>query len=173
MAVLQLYRMYLNHVHLTEHGLYWCAAKTRGHGDTRTWRKDHQLWCISPCLRVTPSPRHLPWLRQEVQLLEAATHNGFGVQTQPLLQQRGIGATEVVVVVQVAFEQLFRRQGWIFPVQPTLDRIADYKGDTTRAVVCPRAVVMHAPAKLREQKDHHVRAGVMLLQVLVECADGI
>jgi len=70
-------------------------------------------------------------------LLEAATNDGFGIQAQPLLEQRGIGATEVVVVMQVAFEQLLRRQGWVLPVQPTLHRIADHKGDTARAVVCP------------------------------------
>src|SRR5713101_2247367 len=106
-------------------------------------------------------------LREEGKLLKAATNGGFGVQTQPLLQQRSIGATEVVVVVQVAFEQLLRRQGGVFPVQPALDRIADDKGDAARAVVGPRTVVMHPPTKLREEKDHDIGAGVVLLQVLV------
>src|SRR5215475_2920231 len=112
-------------------------------------------------------------LREEGKLLKAAANDRFSVQTQPLLQQRGIGATEVVVIVQVAFEQLLRCQGWVFPIQPALNRIADDKGDAAGAVVGPRTVVMHAPAKLREQKDHDVRAGVVLLQVLIERADSI
>ena len=55
-------------------------------------------------------------------LLKAAANDRFGVQTHPLLQQRGIGATEVVIVVQVAFEQLLRRQGGVLPIQPALDQ---------------------------------------------------
>src|SRR5712691_685075 len=152
MAVLQLYRVDLNHVHLLTQ---WFVVSDE---------------CLVQA-SVSLTTNH--YFLEEGQLLEAATNDGFGVQTQPLLQQRGISATEVVVVVQVAFEQFLRRQGWVFPVQPALHGIADYKGDTARAVVCPRAVVMHAPAKLREQQDHHVGAGVVLLQVLVKRADGI
>src|SRR4029450_6716681 len=45
-------------------------------------------------------------LREEGKLLKAAANDGFGVQAYPLLQQRGIGTTEVVIVVQVAFAPL-------------------------------------------------------------------
>src|SRR5205823_9715836 len=122
MAVLQLYRVYLrDHIYLIEHELLgfcpeppFLSPSPEGRG-----RMNYLL--------AEALPKTLP-LREESMRLKATAHDGFGIQTQPLLQQRGIGATEVVVVVQVAFEQLLRRQGGIFPVQPALDRIADDKG---------------------------------------------
>src|SRR5215471_16352910 len=72
----------------------------------------------------------------EVKLLEGAPQNSLGVQAHPLLQQRRVGAAEVVVPLEIAFIQLLRLQGRILSIQATFDRIADYKGHAARAVVC-------------------------------------
>ena len=68
-------------------------------------------------------------LRDEIELLEAPPNNGLGVQTQPTFQKRGIGATEVVIVVQVALKQLIRVEGGVFSIQPALHGVADHKGN--------------------------------------------
>src|SRR5262245_35956012 len=107
----------------------------------------------------------------EVKLLEGAPQNGLGVQAHPLLQQRRVGAAEVVVPLQVAFVQLLWRQGRILAVQTTFHRIADHKGHATRAVVRSGAVLLHAAAELGEHEDHHLLVGLMLLQIVVEGAD--
>src|SRR5262245_29355615 len=72
----------------------------------------------------------------EVKLLEGTPQNSLGVQAHPLLQQRRVGAAEVVVPLEIAFVQLLRLQGRILPIQATVDRIADHKGHAARAVVC-------------------------------------
>src|SRR5262245_48971358 len=101
MTVLQLYRVDLSrssHVSLPEHGRFGClhAPPPGRRGGSRNppgadaWRFPYRL-------------------REEGMLLEAATNDGLAVQTQPLIDQRGIGATEIVVVVQVAIEQFLRR----------------------------------------------------------------
>src|SRR5215475_3297553 len=72
----------------------------------------------------------------EIKLLEGAPQNSLGVQAHPLLQQRRVGAAEVVVPLEIAFVQLLRLQGRILPIQATFDRITDHKGHAARAVVC-------------------------------------
>ena len=79
------------------------------------WSVVSDWWPAGAC-----SPHHGPPatshdLLEEAKLLEAATHDGLGVQTQPLVDQRGISATEIVVIVQVAIEQFLRRQRWYSP----------------------------------------------------------
>ena len=57
-------------------------------------------------------------------------------------------------------------QGRILAVQSTLHRIADDEGVTARAVVGPRAVVMHAPAEFGEHKEHHIVGSIVLFEIM-------
>src|SRR4029450_3944367 len=107
----------------------------------------------------------------EIKLFEGAPQNRLGVQAHPLLQQRRVGAAEVIVPLEIAFVQLLRLQGRILPIQATLDRIADHKGPAARAVVCARTVLLHAAAELSEHEDHHLLIGMVLLQIMVEGTD--
>src|SRR5712691_1394765 len=69
------------------------------------------------------------------ELLELAVDNRRGLQAQPLLQERRIGATEVVVEVQIALQLMLNLQARILAVHPALHRTADDKGRAARAVV--------------------------------------
>jgi hypothetical protein len=104
-------------------------------------------------------------------LLERSTHDRLGIQAHPPLQEGGVGAAEVIVEVEVAFHEFPRLQGRILAVQSTLHRIADDEGVTARAMVGPRAVVMHAPAEFGEHKEHHIVGGIVLFEVIVEGTD--
>src|SRR3989441_13301393 len=109
-------------------------------------------------------------LVQEGRLLEPATGNRFGVQLQPLLQNRRIDATEVRARVQVALNQLFRLEGGILPVVTTFDLVTEDEGWPGCTVVRPRAVVVDAAPELREQQDDDVVGVVVLAEV---CHEGL
>src|SRR5206468_7624281 len=65
----------------------------------------------------------------------AATYDRLGIQAHPPFQEGGVGAAEVVIVVEIAFHEFPRLQGRILAVQSTLHCIADDEGVTARAVV--------------------------------------
>src|SRR6266699_1590806 len=105
------------------------------------------------------------------ELLELAVDNGRGLQAQPLLQERSIGATEVVVEVQIALQLIINLQGRIRAVHPTLHRVADDKSHAAGAMVASRAIVADATPKLGEDEQHGVVRTAMLLQVVHEAPD--
>ncbi len=73
---------------------------------------------------------------------------------------------------QVALRQVFRLPGRILAILPTLHRVADHKGHATRAVVCARAVIAHAPTELGEQEHEHIIGGMVFSEVSEEGFDG-
>src|SRR5262245_48962858 len=107
-----------------------------------------------------PSP-----LVQEGRLLEAAAGDRFGIQLQPLLENRRVDAAEVGARVQVALNELLRLEGGVLAVVTTFDLVAEDEGRPGGAVVRPRAVVVDAAAKLREQQDDDVVGMVVLAEV--------
>src|SRR5215470_14374993 len=107
-----------------------------------------------------PSP-----LVQEGRLLEAATGDRFGIQLQPLLENRRVDAAKVSARVQVTLNQLLRLEGGVLPVVTTFDRLAEDEGRPRGAVVRPRAVVVDAAAELREQQDDDVVGVIVLAEV--------
>src|SRR5215470_9513697 len=115
-----------------------------------------------------PSP-----LVQEGRLLEAATGDRFGIQLQPLLENRRVDAAKVSARVQVTLNQLLRLEGGVLAVVTTLDLLAEDEGRPGCAMVRPRAVVVHAAAELREQEDDDVVSVVVLAEVRREGLEAI
>src|SRR5438046_10271621 len=95
-------------------------------------------------------------LVQEGRLLEPATGDRFGIQLQPLLENRRVDAAEVRTRVQVALNQLLRLEGGILAVVTAFDLLTEDEGWPRRTVVRPRAVVVHAAPELREQQDDDI-----------------
>src|SRR5439155_17144492 len=138
-------------------------------------REAHRLGIVEPRarLRATPdgvaplvdsSTRHrckrhasLPSaLVQEGRLLEPATGDRFGIQLQPLLENRRVDAAEVRTPVQVALNELLGLEGGIFAVVAPVDLVTKDESGAGRTMVRPRAVVVHASPELREQQDDDV-----------------
>src|SRR5215510_3678135 len=107
-----------------------------------------------------PSP-----LVQEGRLLEAATGDRFGIQLQPLLENRRIDAAEVGAWVQVTLHQLLRLERGVLAEVATFDLVAEDEGRPGGAVVRPRAVVVDAAAELREQQDDDVVGMIVLAEI--------
>src|SRR6266478_1406584 len=104
-------------------------------------------------------------LVQEGRLLEPATGDRFGIQLQPLLENRRVNAAEVRARVQVALNQLLGLEGGIFAEVTPFDLVTEDESGPRRTVVGPRAVVVDAAAELREQQDDDVVGVVVLTQV--------
>src|SRR5215831_15427190 len=112
-------------------------------------------------------------LVQEGRLLEPATRDRFGIQLQPLLENRRVDAAEVRARVQIALNQLFRFERWILTVVTTFDLVTNDEGWSGCTVVRPRPVVVDAPAELREQQDDDVVGVVVLAKVRRESLEAL
>ena len=63
-------------------------------------------------------------------------------------------------------------EGRVRAVDATLDVVADHEGHAAGAMVGPGAVVLDAPAELREEEERRIVACVVLVHVVHEVADG-
>ena len=97
---------------------------------------------------------------------------GDGVQVQPVFQDGGIDASEVLVGDEVALVQRLCPGVGVFSVHSVLDRRADGETGSCRAVVGAGAVVADATTELGEQEHDDVVVGVMLSEVVPEVGYG-
>src|SRR5215831_17431711 len=89
------------------HGLPSSAPQTPDHRKTgkQALRVSVPLWFM---VDAGGGARHTAPLLEQVELLEGPMHDGFGVQTHPLLQDGGIQASEVVGELEVSIRLLCR-----------------------------------------------------------------
>src|SRR4030095_3531562 len=111
-------------------------------------------------------------LLDKVELLELAIDDGCSVQTQPAVQDGGIGAAKIIIGPEVTIQLVFCLQRGIFGVHATLHRSADDDSHTASAAVGAGAVVPDAAAKLGEHEDHGFVLPAVLLEVSVEVPHG-
>src|SRR5215510_4247846 len=108
----------------------------------------------------------------EVKLLIRAVGDRHRVKPEPPIYQGGVGATEIVVEVEIAFELILVPQRRILAVRPALHRRAHDKRHAAGAVIRARTIISDAATKFREHEDDHVLILAVLLQVVHEGADG-
>src|SRR5215471_4019025 len=89
----------------------------------------------------------------KVELLISAVGDRHRVKPEPPVHQGGVGATEIVVEVEIAFELILVPQRRILAVRPTPYWRAHDKRHATRAVIRVRTVVPDAATKFREHED--------------------
>src|SRR5215467_11356289 len=120
-------------------------------------------------LQLHEAPVTLPGLLlDKVELLELAIDDGCSVQTQPAVQDGGIGAAKVIIGPEVTIQLVFCLQRGILGVHAALHRSADDESHTASAVVGAGAIVPDAAAKLGENEDNGFILPAMLLEVSVE-----
>src|SRR5262249_36014700 len=107
----------------------------------------------------------------EGEFLERPVDDRLGVELQPVFQDRRVDTAEVDVGHQVTLRQVLGLQRWMLAVLAALHRITDGKRRPSSTVVGPRAVVMHAAAKLREQEHEYVVCRIVLAQIGKEGLD--
>ena len=114
-----------------------------------------------------------PMTLQASKLLEVTVDNRPRIHAKPLIQDGGIGGTEIVIELQIAVELVFRFQRRVLTVHATFDGAADEKRHPTGAVVATGAVVPNAAAKLREHQHQCVLLIAVISQVRHERAHAI
>src|SRR5262249_41587636 len=120
-------------------------------------------------LQLDYAPVKLPGLLlDKVELLELAIDNGCSVQTQPAVQDGGIGAAKVILCLELTIPPVFFLKKGILGVPAPLHHTADDESHTASAVVGAGAVVPDAAAKLGEHEDNCFVLPAMLLEVSVE-----
>src|SRR5262249_30065644 len=107
----------------------------------------------------------------EGEFLQRPIDDGLGIELQPVFQDRGVNTAEVDVGHQVTLRQILSPHRWILAVLAPPHRITDDKRRPSSTVVGPRAIVMYAAAKLREQEHQHVVCRMVLAQIGEEGID--
>src|SRR4029434_5669861 len=108
----------------------------------------------------------------KVELLIGAVGDRHCVKPEPPVHQGGVGATEIVVEVEIAFKLILVPQRGILAVRPALYRRSYDKRYAARAVIRARTIVSDAATKFREHEDDYVLIVALLLQVVHKGADG-
>src|SRR5439155_11659198 len=100
---------------------------------------------------------------KKVELLISTVGDRHRVKPEPPVHQGGVGATEIVVKVEIAFELILVPQRRILAVRPALHRRSHDKRHAARAVIRARTIVSDAATKFREHEDDHVLLFALLL----------
>src|SRR5215475_16042244 len=121
------------------------------HAQTRICRHYAKDFNVARCL-----------VSDEGEFLKRPIHEWLGVELQPVFEDGGVNTAEVDVGHQVTLRQVLGLHRRILAVLATLHGITNDKRRPGSTVVCPRAVVMHAAAELREQEHKYVVCRVVL-----------
>src|SRR5262249_32101178 len=108
----------------------------------------------------------------KVKLLIPAVGDRHRVKPEPPVHQGGVGTTEIVVKVEIAFELILVPQRRILTVRPAMHRRSHDKRYAAGAVIRACTIVSDAATKFREHEYDHVLIFALLLQVIHEGADG-
>src|SRR5215468_8754381 len=134
-----------------------CAAP---YAQTRLCRHYADYFSVARCL-----------VSDEGEFLERPVDDRLGVKLQPVFEDGGVDAAEVDVGHQVTLRQILGLQRRMLAILAALHGITDGKRRSSSPVVCPRAVIMHAAAKLREQEHQYIVGCLMLAQIGEEGID--
>jgi hypothetical protein len=106
--------------------------------------------------------------QDEVGLLEIPTDNRHGIETHPVLNQRGIDAPKIGRRHKVALIKVGWTRGRVLAILPTFDTLTDGKTYPTGTMVRTSAVIVNPTSEFREQEHDDVVRRTMGLQVVKE-----